>query len=1240
MNPNPLASPIFDECLAALRQQRPHDAMACLARLPAATLDGPAAALHAELGRRAARLLESQGRQLAEAPTTAFKLLDIDHGPPLPGISIVGACMNRQGNLLRVLPSWLASPVDEIVIVDWASTAPLWPMVRHLRDPRLRVVRVEDEPRWILSHAFNVGLRLARHERLYKLDADIQVEPHFFEANRFGQGEFVRGFWKAAIDSGANDQVFVNGSFGALKIDLREAGYYDERILTYGWDDSDLYMRLSSGQGLAGRLLVLGSLRHLEQQDEERIAHQDIQATRRYGHFAPTEHENQVNRFHTATQSEWSSRQWTQDYDITPVEPCHWVARRSTNRPRYVAGQRVLAETIAARVITSWLGGVLPPETWPHPDSLELARLMRQADRRGLATQLVAKLRGHRAVHTLRAADPVWRRALRHTLQSLQAHHPDLATSLVVLEDGGFCPEAPDEDDRSHRLRASGTLLDVLESVLGSQARADLRQLTDTLLAADGPCTRWQVDDESVAQEALALSREVQARLATSYRQPTARVAGSVLVTSLFDEPNLIRTTEYLACLALNSRVFDTVVVFYEHQSGLLMKALNALRAAMGTAATRWLVVPSAVRPSFADLFAQQDLLPDGALLAVANADVVFDATLQALAGSLDRDHLAVLSRRELPAGPEAPPLIRGVAGTPNVYSADAWIVKTPFGPGRDFDYPIGSFYCDSFINGRLGRLSGVRVSNPCLDTHLFHVHDPRFNSSDTKKLVGRERHEDLYISESERWGDPDPIKGVPWCATPHLALSPAGGQVMPWTPRALHVDLAGGPPGLAGLLWLWLLGRQLQWMQPPSRLFVRLRQQDATGPFGLLLERIKLAEGLRQLMVDIADQPGSPAPDPHPDLVERRAGDASLWLQTLWRDGLDAFVACMARALADSPRSELRVDLSPPQDTASTQLLLQALQRQRVPHWNDLRDTLGTLPEWLVERRLVVPFMPDIAEEQTLLPVAPAVIASTPRVAFVTSMFRGGVHTAGYLENIAAAAQRIDGEVVLVDANGRGSDTDAAAVDEFLSGHPAVARRFLVLRPERDPGLYACWRLAIEHARAPLVSNANLDDRRSPGHSIRLAELLESRADLAAACGALTVVGADEQGGWFDLVPNETWFGEPGVREFGYAELFRRADDGTVYSQNMLHCMPVWRRSLHERYGWFDEERYGTSADWAFWLALGRAGERFALDPMAWGRYFFNPSSHNRRNDADGAKERRIIAELIGVQQDRVIKQ
>ena len=129
-----------------------------------------------------------------------------------PGISLVTCCRNRNANLIRALPSWLALPaLDEIVIVDWTSDAPVAADLRQagLDDPRIRIVRVEDEPRWILSYAFNVGFRAARFDRVLKVDADIVLAPDFIARNPLDEGTFVAGNWRRAREG----QTFVNGFF-------------------------------------------------------------------------------------------------------------------------------------------------------------------------------------------------------------------------------------------------------------------------------------------------------------------------------------------------------------------------------------------------------------------------------------------------------------------------------------------------------------------------------------------------------------------------------------------------------------------------------------------------------------------------------------------------------------------------------------------------------------------------------------------------------------------------------------------------------------------------------------------------------------------------------------------------------------------------------------------------------------------------------------------------------------------
>ena len=58
---------------------------------------------------------------------------------------------------------------------------------------------------------------------------------------------------------------------------------------------------------------------------------------------------------------------------------------------------------------------------------------------------------------------------------------------------------------------------------------------------------------------------------------------------------------------------------------------------------------------------------------------------------------------------------------------------------------------------------------------------------------------------------------------------------------------------------------------------------------------------------------------------------------------------------------------------------------------------------------------------------------------------------------------------------------------------------------------------------------------------------------------------------------------------------------------------MPVWRKSLHDRHGYFDEGNYGASADWEFWLRCGVFGARYFITSQLLGAYYLNPTSYGR---------------------------
>jgi hypothetical protein len=186
-----------------------------------------------------------------------------------PGISVVTCAMNRSENLIAAMPSWLRHPeFEEIVVVDWSSDLPVRDALARagIDDPRIRVVRVEGAPRWVLSHAFNTGFRVARHDTILKLDADVVLSDDILSVHGSpGPDGFFAGNWRIA----AEDQAHVNGVFFVPRAALACAGGFNEFITTYGWDDDDLYARLEA-LGYRRRDIAPSTVHHLPHADDLR----------------------------------------------------------------------------------------------------------------------------------------------------------------------------------------------------------------------------------------------------------------------------------------------------------------------------------------------------------------------------------------------------------------------------------------------------------------------------------------------------------------------------------------------------------------------------------------------------------------------------------------------------------------------------------------------------------------------------------------------------------------------------------------------------------------------------------------------------------------------------------------------------------------------------------------------------------------------------------------------------------
>ena len=258
------------------------------------------------------------------------ELSSYDNRELIPGTSIVSCCMNRNKNLKKALKTWVKLPVDEIIIVDWSSTEPVIDTIAEFNDTRIKVIRVNDEPKWILTYGFNVGLRFSSYTKVFKFDADIEVSADFLTLNQITPNQFVRGYWKSALDEGLDSQVYVNGSFGCYKEDILGIGLYNELIRTYGWDDSDLYERLASQRGLQTTFLDFKSVLHLEQEENERIENQDVNPDSFLGVIPTTAFNNHRNKFIGRTTDYWNTSR-LQNYSITKKTEQLWQCERITS---------------------------------------------------------------------------------------------------------------------------------------------------------------------------------------------------------------------------------------------------------------------------------------------------------------------------------------------------------------------------------------------------------------------------------------------------------------------------------------------------------------------------------------------------------------------------------------------------------------------------------------------------------------------------------------------------------------------------------------------------------------------------------------------------------------------------------------------------------------------------------------------------------------------------------------------
>lgn len=248
-------------------------------------------------------------------------------------------------------------------------------------------------------------------------------------------------------------------------------------------------------------------------------------------------------------------------------------------------------------------------------------------------------------------------------------------------------------------------------------------------------------------------------------------------------------------------------------------------------------------------------------------------------------------------------------------------------------------------------------------------------------------------------------------------------------------------------------------------------------------------------------------------------------------------------------------------------------------------------------------------------------------KLQLITCIFKSKKYIDSFLNNCTALASHCGMTHSLI-----GSKPDEYTLNSVLQYLSSGNDGFYV-NLSSDPGLYECWNTLIKLSNEEYVSNANPDDLRIETHTKNLIAMLdmdENKDILVASSNVfpiypenrfntpVTQLAQDAGNGWFSDTPDQ----------YGLESLFEPIVDehGLIKPKNVPHCAPVWRRSIHEKYGYFDESQYGSEADYGLWVKYASDGGKFAHWNENLSGYYIDEQSYGRL-EAIPEGRKRVIA-------------
>ena len=249
--------------------------------------------------------------------------------------------------------------------------------------------------------------------------------------------------------------------------------------------------------------------------------------------------------------------------------------------------------------------------------------------------------------------------------------------------------------------------------------------------------------------------------------------------------------------------------------------------------------------------------------------------------------------------------------------------------------------------------------------------------------------------------------------------------------------------------------------------------------------------------------------------------------------------------------------------------------------------------------------------------------------ITIITSIYNGDKYINSYLENIVKCDNYKKCEHFLFNISHSNSDETNKLIDNFSKKN----KNSNLISIQNDPGIYKIWNMGIKLSKYHYLLTSNLDDMIAKDFLTITFNYLEKNKDIDLVA---TAVSPNNNMNIYDL-NNIPWFLSKKVYKtkeilkinnyyyeyyniytknkklknkrknifnkniwcsYSYFDIYDmvHVNNDKIESYNIPHCCPVWRKTLNDKYGYFDEDNYGTYADYEFWLRCMNNGNIFII--------------------------------------------